>query len=79
MFVFQLYNMKYFRPTSKRTITPQKAIKILQENGTNVSQNEAELILDFMYKFANLSVKQVINKASGEKSPEVKTPRSLFK
>lgn len=71
--------MKNFRPTDKHTITPQKAIKILKENGTTVSQTEAELILDFMYKFAKLSVKQVINKASGENSPSVKTPRNLFK
>lgn len=71
--------MRHFRPTGKRTITPQKAIKILEKNGKTVSQTEAELILDFMYKFAKLSVKQMINKASGEKSPEVKTPRKLFK
>ena len=71
--------MKNFRPTGKRTITAQKAIKILQQNGTIITETEAELILDFMYKFANLSVKQVINKASGEKYPEVKTPRNLFK
>ncbi|TCC98447.1 hypothetical protein [Pedobacter hiemivivus] len=71
--------MKNFRPTGKRTITPQKAIKILQQNGTIITETEAELILDFMYKFAKLSVKQMINKASGEKSPEVKTPRKLFK
>ncbi|MEQ7800048.1 hypothetical protein ABDJ41_09555 [Pedobacter sp. ASV1-7] len=58
--------MKNFRPTGKRTVTPQKAIKILEQNGTTISQTEAELILDFMYKFANLSVKQVINKASGK-------------
>jgi hypothetical protein len=71
--------MRDIRTTGKRTITPQKAIKILEENGTIVNYTEAELILDFMYKFANLSVKQIIRKDSGENSPDVRTPRKLFK
>ncbi|NQX42351.1 hypothetical protein SAMN05421820_11171 [Pedobacter steynii] len=71
--------MRDIRTTGKRTITPQKVIKILEENGTIVNNTEAELILDFMYKFANLSVKQIIRKDSGENNPDVRTPRKLFK
>lgn len=44
----------------KRTITPEKAVKILQEHGTIITLEEAKLILDFMYKFAKLSVNQYV-------------------
>lgn len=44
----------------KRSITPQKAIEILREHGTIVTIEEAKLILDFMYKFAILSVNQIV-------------------
>jgi len=71
--------MRDIRTTGKRTINPQKAVKILEENGTIVNYTEAELILDFMYKFANLSVKQIIRRDSGENYPDVRTPRKLFK
>jgi|GEM_PF-1224200 len=37
-----------------RKVTPEIAVKILQEHGTMVSLDEAELILDFMYRFAKL-------------------------
>lgn len=45
---------------SKRTITPEKAIKILAERGTHVTKEEAELILDFIFKFANLAINQIV-------------------
>jgi hypothetical protein len=44
----------------KRSVTPEKAVKILQEHGTIVSLEEAKIILDFMYKIAKLSVEQYI-------------------
>jgi len=45
----------------KRTVTPEKAVKILQEHGTIVSIEEAKIILDFMYKFGRLAVDQQVN------------------
>lgn len=51
----------------KRSITPQKAVDILREHGTIVTIEEAKLILDFMYKFAILSVNQIVNGANKEK------------
>lgn len=44
----------------KRSITPQKAVEILRENGTIVTIEEAKLILEFMYKFAILAVDQIV-------------------
>jgi hypothetical protein len=71
--------MRNFRPSGKRTISPQKAVQILQEKGTVVSEKEAEIILDFMYNFAKLSVKQALREDSREPCPKVQTPRNLFK
>ena len=45
----------------KRAVTPEKAVKILQEHGTIVSIEEAKIILDFMYKFGKLAVDQQVN------------------
>jgi len=45
----------------KRSVTPEKAVKILQEHGTIVSIEEAKIILDFMYKFGKLAVDQQVN------------------
>jgi len=71
--------MKHIRPNFKRSIIPSRAVKILQEHGTNVSEEEAELILNFLYNFAKLSVQQADRRESGEICPEVKTPRKRFK
>nr|WP_294895167.1 hypothetical protein [uncultured Pedobacter sp.] len=40
----------------KRNITPEKAIKILEQHGTFVSLEEAKIVLDLMYKFAKLAL-----------------------
>lgn len=71
--------MKNYHLSDKRTISARKAMETLRKHGTVVSINEAELILDFMYKFAKLSLKQVLERDSGNISPKVKTPRRLFK
>jgi hypothetical protein len=44
----------------KQSITPEKAVKILQEYGTKITIDEAKIILDFMYKIGKLAVKQYI-------------------
>lgn len=44
--------------TQKGKVTPEKAIKILKEYGTNVTVDEAKLILDLMYKFGKLAIEQ---------------------
>jgi hypothetical protein len=43
----------------KRNVTPEKAIKILLKHGTNITLSEAIIMLELLYKLANLSVNQV--------------------
>ena len=71
--------MKNFIPTNKRSITPIKAAKLLKAHGMEVSEERAKLILDFLYEFVKLSVKQVIDRDYGEIPPEKKTPRKLLR
>jgi hypothetical protein len=46
----------------KRTLTPEKTIEILKKHGTIVTVDEAKLILDFVYKFAKLTLDQIFRK-----------------
>lgn len=48
------------RISDKRNVTPEQAIEILAKHGTEVTTEQAKLILDFMYKFAILTVKQIV-------------------
>jgi hypothetical protein len=47
---------------NKRSVTAEKAVKLLKEHGTIVSLEEAQLILDLMYKFGKLAIDQQVNK-----------------
>ncbi|RQO75665.1 hypothetical protein DBR43_10025 [Pedobacter sp. KBW06] len=62
--------MKGFKLKEDRTIVPEQVIEILSKHRTNVNITEAQLILDFMYKFAKLSVKQALTKDSSEALPD---------
>jgi len=42
--------------STKRNITPAKAVETLAEHGTKVTLEEAQIILDFMYKFGKLAI-----------------------
>lgn len=57
-----------------RTITPEKAKEILEKYGTEVTAEQVKLILDFMYKFAILTVKQIVRQKNsdqhGDKKPQ---------
>ena len=50
------------RTPDNRSITPEKAKKILLKNGVEVNEKEAEKILDIMYFFAKLIVNQNFKK-----------------
>jgi hypothetical protein len=50
------------RTTDNRSITPEKAKKILLENGLEVNEKEAQEILDLLYFFAKLIVNQNFKK-----------------
>lgn len=51
-----------FMQQEKRSVTPEKVIKILAEYGTKVSLEEAKLMLDFLYKFAKLTLEHVLKR-----------------
>jgi hypothetical protein len=42
--------------TEKRKVTPQRAMEILKRSGLKVTEEEVEIILDFMYKLSKLTV-----------------------
>ncbi len=42
----------------KRNVTPAIAIKVFKENGKDISEDQAEKIIDFIYFLAELIVKQ---------------------
>lgn len=44
----------------KRAITPEQAVKILQEHGTVVTLEQAKLILDFLYRMGKLAINQYV-------------------
>ena len=46
----------------KRKVTPEKAVEIMKKHGTNITIEEAKLMLDFLYKFANLTLEIVLKR-----------------
>jgi len=46
--------------TGKRKMTPEKAMEIMKKKGTMITLEEAELMLDFLYRFAKLTLKIVL-------------------
>jgi HD-GYP domain-containing protein (c-di-GMP phosphodiesterase class II) len=46
----------------KRSMTPEKAMEILEKQGTKISIEEAKLMLDFLYKFAKLTLEHVLKR-----------------
>ncbi|MFD0766710.1 hypothetical protein ACFQZI_17745 [Mucilaginibacter lutimaris] len=63
--------------SEKRNVTPQQAIKILEENGYEINEKEAEMILDFLYFLGKLTVDQYIKDASKTKDTNYEDSRSL--
>lgn len=41
----------------KRKVTGERAMKLLAENGTHVNLEQAKLIVDLMYKFAEIAIR----------------------
>ncbi|HTK19886.1 MAG TPA: hypothetical protein VL442_10250 [Mucilaginibacter sp.] len=46
--------------SERKNITPQQAVKILEQRGLKVSEKDAEIILDFLYFLGKLSVNQYV-------------------
>jgi hypothetical protein len=47
---------------SKRKLTPEKAVEIFKKHGTNITVDEAKIMLDFLYKFAKLTLDHVLKR-----------------
>ncbi|SFT15396.1 hypothetical protein [Mucilaginibacter polytrichastri] len=71
--------MKLSGTQEKRSVKAAEVVEILKQNNTIVSEKEAENILDFLYKIANLSIETVRNKGNKGQKPERRTPRRLFR
>ncbi|RZK20147.1 MAG: hypothetical protein EOO43_11310 [Flavobacterium sp.] len=56
--------MDYYKFREKRTVTPEKMVRILQNHGTVVSIEKAQKVLELIYKLSNLSVQETINRPS---------------
>lgn len=50
----------------KRNITTKDTIRAMNENGIQISEKEAEEILEFLYIIAKLTVNQYINNEGKE-------------
>ena len=48
--------------STKRQLTPEKAVEILKKHGTQITVEEAKLMLDFLYKFAKLTLETVLKR-----------------
>lgn len=68
-------------------ITPKKAMKILKKEGMHVTTNEAEQILFFLRKLANIAVKKYLDdcdstnkqtKSNQKKHKERKKPEIIY-
>ena len=55
---FKLRTMLPHIRNERHFITPEKAIKILAKHGTDITFSEAKIMLELLYKLANLSVSQ---------------------
>jgi hypothetical protein len=51
----------------KRSLTTKDAIKVMRENGVEITEKEAEEILDFLYFLAKLTVNQYIKQNSTDR------------
>lgn len=56
-------NMNIYNPSEQRTVTPEKARKLLAKYGTVLSLEEAKIMLDLLYKLSNLSVSETLKRA----------------
>ena len=68
--------MDYYKLTEKRSMTPEKVVKILANHGTVVSIERAKKILDLIYKLSNLSVQETLSRLPKRHTKE---NRKIFK
>ncbi len=50
--------------TANDKITPEKAVEILKKGGMDVTIEQAKLMLEFLYKLADITVAQYLEKTN---------------
>ncbi|WP_184546140.1 hypothetical protein [Mucilaginibacter sp. FT3.2] len=48
--------------TETRNISPEKAAELLKKNGVDVTIDEAQTLLEFIYLMANIFVGEIVEK-----------------
>ena len=51
----------------KKNISPAQAVKVLRDNGVDITEKDAEKILDFLYFLGKLTVNQYVKDNSPER------------
>jgi len=54
--------LNYLKVTVKKNVSAEKAVEILKKGGLILTENEAQEVLDFLYKMAKLEVKEALKK-----------------
>jgi len=47
---------------TKRNVTPSQTVEVFRKHGEEITEEEAEILLEFLYFFAKLSVCQQVEK-----------------
>jgi hypothetical protein len=68
--------MKLYNPPEKRTVSPEKAQRLLAKYGTVLSLEEARIVLDFIYKLSNLSVSETLKRAKQQQFERLEVKRN---
>ena len=68
--------MDYYKLVEKRSVTPEKLRKTLEANGTILTLEKAEKVLDLIYKLSNLSVSETL---TNFKDSRIKVDRRRFR
>lgn len=53
--------MEPFKSRWKQSVTPEQAVEILRKYGTEITLEEAEIILNLMYKMSKFNIEQLSN------------------
>ncbi len=58
--------LKHMKVKSKKRMQPEEAMKILKQEGMEVTLEQAQLILAFLYKFAKISLAVLVENPKNE-------------
>jgi len=55
-----------YKEIERRKVTPKRVKEIFAKHGTFISDQKAKKVLDVMYRFAKLSIKQLVTDIHGD-------------